>query len=214
LRRSIHLIGAFALSGALLASSAAQTHGAAQLAPATADTNVPVFIATGRSADSFRPSDRELARWALDAWQRVLPQMHFVDAAESAALIRVYWAGALGGEYGEMRPISVGGRRGAALFIRPDVSALGSDIARQAEADNLLRETIVYLTCLHETGHALGLPHTRDFRDIMYFFGYGGDVVRYFARYRTRLRTRDDIRTVSGLSDADVAHVRAAMLKP
>ena len=37
-------------------------------------------------------------------------------------------------------------------------------------ADALLRETIVYLTCLHESGHAFGLPHTRNFADIMYSF--------------------------------------------
>ncbi len=76
--------------------------------------------------------------------------------------------------------------------------------------DLLLRDSIVYLTCLHELGHALGLPHTQDFRDIMYYFGYGGDIVYYFTRYRMQLRSRSDIASVSGLSDADVSHIRAA----
>ena len=42
--------------------------------------------------------------------------------------------------------------------------------------DKLLRDAIVYLTCLHETGHALGLQHTDAFADIMYSFQYGGDI--------------------------------------
>jgi predicted Zn-dependent protease len=108
-----------------------------------------------------------------------------------------------------MRPLIVDGRPGAAVFIRPDVDALGQDIARRARGDVLLRDSIVYLTCLHELGHALGLTHTRDFRDIMYSFGFGGDVVEYFVRYRTQLRSRNDIAAVSGLSAADVSRIKA-----
>jgi len=37
----------------------------------------------------------------------------------------------------------------------------------------------------------------------MFYFGYGGDVVQFFMRYRTKLRSRDDIPTYSGLSDDD-----------
>jgi hypothetical protein len=43
----------------------------------------------------------------------------------------------------------------------------------------------------------------------MYFFGYGGDIVGYFDRYRQQLRSRDDIARVSGLSDGDVSRLRA-----
>jgi len=70
--------------------------------------------------------------------------------------------GPSGGEYGEMRSLIVGGQRGAAVFIRPDVESLGQEIARRARRDMLLRDSIVYLTCLHELGHAPGLV-----RDIM-----------------------------------------------
>jgi Matrixin len=179
--------------------------------PQAHDEKSPIsyFIADGNGKPGYRSSDRELARWALQAWQRNAAKgLRFAAATESNALIRVYWAEPDGGEYGETRPIIIGGQQGAAVFIRPDVDSLGEDIARRVRADALLRESIVYLTCLHELGHALGLSHTRDFRDIMYFFGYGGDVVEYFGRYRSQIRTRNDIAAVSGLSDGDVNRIR------
>ena len=171
---------------------------------------ITYFIADGEPGSQFRPADRDLATWALKAWERSAGgAIRFEPAAERDALVRVYWVPASSGQYGEMRSLAVDGRRGAAVFIRPDTEALGSDIARLARSDGLLRDTVVYLTCLHELGHALGLSHTAEFRDIMYFFGYGGDIPRFFGRYRDQLRTRDDIASVSGLSTDDVTRVRA-----
>ena len=69
----------------------------------------------------------------------------------------------------------------------------------------------MYLTCLHESGHALGLSHTDQFADIMYYFGYGGDINEYFGRYRRKLSTREDIRKNSGLSAADMRRLLAAI---
>ena len=112
--------------------------------------------------------------------------------------MRVYWVPAAGGQYGEMRPLDVDGRRGAAVYIRPDTTALGEEIATRARLDSLFRDTIVYLTCLHELGHALGLAHTADFDDVMYFFGFGGDIGEFFGRYRRTLRERGDIRALVG----------------
>ena len=181
--------------------------------PRTLDAKRPItyFIASGNVQTGYRSSDRQLAQWALEAWERsAAGRFRFEAAPEASALVRLYWAEPDGSEYGEMQPLVVGGRRGAAVFIRPDVQSLGPDIAPRAEKDDLLRDSIVYLTCLHELGHALGLPHTRDFRDIMYFFGYGGDIAGYFGRYRVQLRSRNDIASVSGLSDSDVSHIRAA----
>jgi hypothetical protein len=179
----------------------------------TLDAKRPItyFIAEGKSENGYRPSDRQLAQWAFQAWERgAAGRFHFEAAPEASAVVRLYWAEPDGSEYGEMQPLVVGGRRALAVFIRPDVQALGPEIAPRAEKDDLLRDSIVYLTCLHELGHALGLPHTADFRDIMYFFGYGGDIADYFNRYRKQLLSSSDIASVSGLSDADVSHIRAA----
>ena len=112
---------------------------------------------------------------------------------EQKAQIRLYWAGAREGLYGEARPITVDGKRGAEVYVRP----------MSPGDDPLLRATVVYLTCVHETGHALGLPHTANFDDIMYSFQFGGDIREYFGRYRRKLERRQDIRANSGLSEAD-----------
>ena len=62
---------------------------------------------------------------------------------------------------------------------------------------------------MHELGHALGLRHTANFADVMYFFGFGGDIPRFFMRYRERLGERADIPHVSGLSQGDLTQLDA-----
>jgi len=179
--------------------------------PAAQTSPVPFFIANGTGARGFLSGDRQLALWALDAWARAAPGLHFEPSRENDALVRLYWTEANDGLYGEMKPLSVAGRRGGAVFIQPDVSLLGEAISSRARQDALFRDTVVYLTCLHEIGHALGLTHTADFRDIMYFFGFGGDIVDYFNRYRIQLGSRTDIARVSGLSAADARRLAAAL---
>ena len=140
--------------------------------------------------------DPELAEWALQAWQAATAgKLNFAKSADvEHAQIRVYWANGNQGLYGEARPIVVNGIRGAAVYVLPPADA---------PQDPLLRDTIVYLTCLHESGHALGLAHTAAFADIMYSFQYGGDIPEYFGRYRRQLSTRADIRKHSGMSEQD-----------
>ncbi|MBV8818943.1 MAG: matrixin family metalloprotease [Acidobacteriaceae bacterium] len=156
------------------------------------------------SESACEEGDTALADWSMEAWQRASDgHLKFAKvASEKQAQIRLYWAGARQGLYGEARPIWVDGKRGAEVYVLP----------AHVDGDRLLRDTIVYLTCLHETGHALGLDHTNQFADIMYSFQYGGDIPEYFGRYRRKLKSRADIRSESGMSPADREHL-AAVLK-
>ena len=203
------------LASLTLGASVLAAPSQAILAPFDISSPLPYFIAGGKGKTGFRASDRELARWALEDWQRSSGHaIRFEAAPESSALVRLYWAEPSEGQYGEMKTIVVDGRLGAALYIRPDMASLGPEIADRAARDPLLRESIVYLTCVHELGHALGLSHTRDYRDIMYFFGYGGDIAKYFGRYRAQLRSRADIAKVSGLSPGDATRLKALYQLP
>lgn len=132
-------------------------------------------------------TDPELAAWAFAAWQQAsggLLQLTRVKDPDQAD-IRLHWVGARDGVYGEVR--------GSEVYVRP----------APQEDDRLHRETVVYLTCLHEAGHALGLSHTANFEDIMYSFQFGGDIPEYFGRYRRKLVKRDDIRDNAGMSQTD-----------
>jgi hypothetical protein len=197
-----------AVAALLLSNAGAVTSGAASQRPPVV---IPYFIADGAGKRGFLATDPELARWALQAWQRSADRLRFEASREDQALVRMYWAEPADGRYGEAQPLVLGDRRGTAVFVRPDTNGLGPEIATRAASDGLLRETIVYLTCLHELGHALGLTHTSDFRDIMYSFGYGGDLAAYFGRYRAQIRSRADIARVSGLSTADIERLRAVI---
>jgi len=139
--------------------------------------------------------DPELAQWAMEAWQGASGGTLALEKAPSKekAHIRLYWTGGRAGLYGEARPIVVEGVRGAEVYV----------VTPEEGGDALLRDAIVYLTCVHETGHALGLAHTAAFADIMYSFQFGGDIPEYFGRYRRKLATRGDIHKTSALSADD-----------
>jgi hypothetical protein len=164
-------------------------------------------------ATGCESGDPELARWALEAWQRETGGAIVFRKSEPAAQARItlHWANGQMSLYGETEPVVVDGKRGAVIYVLPDTRALGPSIDAATRTDRLLRDGIVYLTCLHESGHALGLRHTAAFADIMYSFGYGGDIVAYFERYRRLLKTRADMPAHSGISDADRIAIRTSV---
>jgi hypothetical protein len=148
---------------------------------------------------------------AFDAWSRESGRkLKFTRAADPAgALFRLRWVSAGDGRFGETQRIYVGGKPGAIVYVSIAGQGMGEPLATMVSRDRLLRDTIVYLTCVHEIGHAVGLQHTRNFEDIMYSFAYGGDIAKYFLRYRDNLKSRSDIPRFSGLSANDIAVLRS-----
>lgn len=172
---------------------------------------IPFYIEDGKGVPGYKASDRDLAKMALDAWSRESGgRLKFAESKErDSAIVRLRWVSANEGLFGQMQRIQVNGKPGATVYVMPEVGNLGEPLSTHAQRDGLLRDTIVYLTCVHELGHAVGLPHTDKFADIMYSFGFGGDLVEYFMRYRTKLKSREDIPKFSGLSPADMQFLRS-----
>src|ERR1700719_4696303 len=82
----------------------------------------PCSVEMSRSS-ACTQGDAELARWALEAWQRsARPDLAFSAVAEDHARIRLYWASGRERLYGEARPIEVDGKLGAAIYVNPDVA--------------------------------------------------------------------------------------------
>jgi len=184
--------------------------GRSNLAVLDAREAISFFIEEGRSVSGYRETDRDLAMMAFAAWSRESGgKLKFIESKErERALIRLRWISPTEGLYGETQRLEVNGKPGAIVYVMPQVSVQGEPLASRAVQDVLLRDTIVYLTCVHELGHAVGLSHTRKFEDIMYYFGYGGDILDYFMRYRNKLQSRGDIARHSGLSPSDVEVLR------
>jgi len=168
-------------------------------------------------------------RWApgavIQVW--IEPAALPLHAGELVAKAMSAWTEAASGRV-VLRRTLPGGRRDIRVrFVQSDTNfgetaprvdrrtgqIVSADVAINrdvAASDELTERIAVYLTALHELGHALGLPHTDDFRTIMYRFRRPDDGERYFAAYRSRLRSADDIGTpaATGLSPDDVRALR------
>jgi hypothetical protein len=155
--------------------------------------------AHGAPAGTEALVDRALATWTRAAAGEFVLRK---SPTREAARLQVWFAQA-DGIYGEAAPKidrSTNTITSAEVLITGDVPG-----------DPLQQRIVIYLTALHEIGHALGLPHTAVFDDIMYSFRRPDDGERYFGAYRRRLRTAEDIGTerANGLSPADLAALRA-----
>ncbi|MCB1019507.1 MAG: hypothetical protein KDC27_06240, partial [Acidobacteria bacterium] len=175
-----------------------------RLTPVAVSGPIPYFI--DEPAVAGRPHDRWLAERALQAWDHALEGWLCMTPAKATdAAIRIYW-GMTGDRLGLMQAIEAGPYRGAEVYVDPQPQAFDPQLAELCRRDPLFRDAIVYITLLHETGHALGLDHTINMADAMYF---GGDYVGFYKAYRAQIESLDDIRRRPGLSEEDLLRVRA-----
>ncbi len=153
---------------------------------------------------AFMPPDGEtLVEKAMHAWTVAADgRFTLVKAWESTAPVRLHFMSA-DYRYGVTAP-RVNPATG--FIVKAEVA-----VAADAGRDALERRIIVYLTALHEIGHALGMEHTADINTIMYLFREPGDGERFFGAYRKKLKTAADIGTpaATGLSADDVVTLRA-----
>jgi hypothetical protein len=148
------------------------------------------------------PNGDVLVDRAMRTWTRAADgRFTLVKLTTADAPVRVHFMAA-DYRYGVTAPRV---DRQTGLIVHAEVA-----VAADAGRTPLERSIIVYLTALHELGHALGLEHTTDINTIMYLFRQPGDGERFFGAYARHVRTLDDIGSdqATGLSPDDVTALR------
>jgi hypothetical protein len=155
---------------------------------------VPFWIQKERA----RERNRELVRRALLNWQEASAgRLRFEESQEfEPAALRVFFAGSFP-DFGTANP-QVDAESGE--IRRADVIVVADPMG-----DRLQRDLVVYLTALHELGHALGLAHSDRRGEIMYGFHGPEDAAWTFENYRGKLSSLEDIGSAraSGITEAD-----------
>ena len=186
------------LAAVLLASIAI-----AQLSPSPRHWARGAAIRVWVDPEAMPPSGESLVEKAMKTWSTAAEgRFTLVKAPESTAPIRLHFMAA-DYRYGVTSPRL---NRETGLLVKAEVY-----VAADAGRDPLERQIIVYLTALHELGHALGMEHTTDITSIMYLFRQPDDGEKFFGAYRRRLKSADDIGSTSatGLSAGDVTTLRS-----
>jgi hypothetical protein len=172
--------------------------------------HISYFIADEIPHSGYRPGDADLATWALQEWERASHgSLHLERTHEEAeSLLRLFFLPPGRTKLGQSQRFMSMRRARAMVTVRSNVEVLAEPLGTLVKEDPLLRDTIVYLTCLHEIGHALGLPHSSNRNDVMGEGEVASNLER-FQRYRRALTTRADIARTQWLSPRDVARLNS-----